>query len=147
MIQEAAKKSGIDPYFALAIMREESLFDPRALSRSKAMGLMQLMPFTAKEEARGQKIRLGTREAVFDPRINTRLGTGYLGRLAKRFQDKLILTAGSYNAGPSNMKRWLKRWKGLSVDEFVETIPFLETRNYVKRVYRSFRIYKRIYQS
>jgi soluble lytic murein transglycosylase len=45
------------------------------------------------------------------------------------------------------MKRWLKRWKGLSVDEFVETIPFLETRNYVKRVYRSFRIYKRIYQS
>jgi soluble lytic murein transglycosylase len=128
-------------------MREESLFDPRALSRSKAMGLMQLMPFTAKEEARRQKIQLGTREAVFDPRINTRLGTGYLGRLAKRFQDKLILTAGSYNAGPSNMKRWLKRWKGLSVDEFVETIPFLETRNYVKRVYRSFRIYKRIYQS
>ncbi len=147
LIQEAAKKSGIDPYFALAIMREESLFDPRALSRSKAMGLMQLMPFTAKEEARRQKIRLGTREAVFDPRINTRLGTGYLGQLAKRFQDKLILTAGSYNAGPSNMKRWLKRWKGLSVDEFVETIPFLETRNYVKRVYRSFRIYKRIYQS
>ena len=147
LIQEAAKKSGIDPYFALAIMREESLFDPQAISRAKAMGLMQLMPFTAKEEARRQKIRLGTREAVFDPRINTRLGTGYLGRLAKHFQDELILTAGSYNAGPSNMKRWLKRWKGLPVDEFVETIPFLETRNYVKRVYRTFQIYKRIYQS
>ncbi|HIL88082.1 MAG TPA: tetratricopeptide repeat protein [Deltaproteobacteria bacterium] len=147
LIQEAAQKSGVDPYFALAVMREESLFDPQAISRKQAMGLMQLMPFTAKEEARRQKIWLGTRDAVFDPRINTRLGTGYLGRLAKRFQDELILTAGSYNAGPSNMKRWLERWKGLPVDEFVETIPFLETRNYVKRVYRTFQIYKRIYQS
>jgi soluble lytic murein transglycosylase len=59
----------------------------------------------------------------------------------------LIYTAGSYNAGPSNMRKWIKRWRGKSLDEFVEQIPFSETRKYVKRVYRSYKLYKQIYSS
>ena len=146
-LKSYANKAGIDPYFALAIMREESHFDPKALSSSKAMGLMQLMPATAKFVARKQKIKLSEIAEIFNPELNIRLGTLYLGSLADRFKSELIYTAGSYNAGPSNMLKWIKRWKGKSNDAFVEQIPFSETRKYVKRVYRSYKLYKQIYSS
>jgi tetratricopeptide (TPR) repeat protein len=146
-LKSYANQAGIDPYFALAIMREESHFDPQALSSSKAMGLMQLMPATAKFMARKQKIKLSEIAEIFNPELNTRLGTLYLGRLSDRFKSELIYTAGSYNAGPSNMLKWIKRWRGKSIDAFVEQIPFSETRKYVKRVYRSYKLYKQIYSS
>ena len=63
---------------------------------------------------------------------NIKLGIFYLGQLAKKFQSELIYTAGGYNAGPHNMKKWINRWNGMSLDNFVEEIPFNETRNYVK---------------
>ena len=147
LLKSFANQAGIDPYFALAIMREESHFDPRALSRSKAMGLMQLMPATAEFVARKKKIKLNEKNEIFNPELNTRLGTLYLGSLADRFKSELIYTAGSYNAGPHNMKKWINRWRGESIDDFVEQIPFTETREYVKRVYRSYKIYKQIYSS
>ena len=147
MIQEYSNQAGIDPYFALAIMREESHFDPKALSSSKAMGLMQLMPATAKDVAKRNKIRLDKKEEIYVPKLNIKLGIFYLGQLAKKFQSELIYTAGSYNAGPHNMKKWINRWNGISLDNFVEKIPFNETKNYVKRVYRSYKIYKEIYSS
>jgi hypothetical protein len=146
-LKSFANQAGIDPYFALAIMREESHFDPQALSSSKAMGLMQLMPATAKFVARKKKIKLKEKSEIFNPELNTRLGTLYLGSLADRFKSELIYTAGSYNAGPHNMQKWIKRWPGKSIDAFVEQIPFSETRKYVKRVYRSYRLYKQIYSS
>jgi soluble lytic murein transglycosylase len=128
-------------------MREESHFDPQALSSSKAMGLMQLMPATAKFVARKKKIKLKEKSEIFNPELNTRLGTLYLGSLADRFKSELIYTAGSYNAGPHNMLKWIKRWPRKSIDAFVEQIPFSETRKYVKRVYRSYKLYKHIYSS
>ena len=146
-IKKFSNQAGIDPYFALAIMREESHFDTKALSSSNAMGLMQLMPATAKEVAKRKKIKLEKKEDIFKQNINIKLGIFYLGQLAKRFQSELIYTAGSYNAGPHNMKKWIKRWNGIPLDNFVEEIPFNETRNYVKRVYRSYKIYKQIYNS
>ena len=146
-LKSYANQAGIDPYFALAIMREESHFDPQALSSSKAMGLMQLMPATAKFVARKQKIKLRDIDEVFNPELNTRLGILYLGRIAGRFKSELIYTAGSYNAGPNNMLKWIRRWRGKSLDAFVEQIPFSETRKYVKRVYRSYKLYKQIYSS
>ena len=147
MILKEASKAGVDPYFALAIMREESHFNPKAVSRAEAMGLMQLMPETAHEVARRHKIEIGSIEELFDPYFNTLLGTRYLGRLASNFDDDVLLTAGGYNAGPRNMKRWLKIWGKVSPDEFVEHIPFKETRNYVKRVFRSYIIYRHLYSS
>ena len=146
-LKNFANQAGIDPYFALAIMREESHFDPQALSSSKAIGLMQLMPATAKEVAKRKKIKLTEKAEIFDPELNTQLGTLYLGRLSNQFKSELIYTAGSYNAGPQNMSKWINRWNGKSLDAFVEQIPFKETRNYVKRVYRSYKLYKQIYSS
>ena len=146
-LKSYAHQAGIDPYFALAIMREESHFDPQALSSSKAIGLMQLLPSTAKEIAKRKKIKLKEREEIFDPELNTKLGTFYLGRLANKFNSELIYTAGGYNAGPKNMSKWINRWNGNSLDDFVEQIPFKETRKYVKRVYRSYKLYKQIYSS
>ncbi len=146
-VQRYSEDAGIDPYWALSIMREESLFDPQAVSSANALGLMQLMPATAKDVARWNKMNVRIPEDIFDPQINTRLGTSYLGRLAGRFEDELIFTAGSYNAGPGNMKNWLKRIQYRSLEEFVEDIPFEETREYVKRVYRTYQIYKLLYQS
>jgi len=146
-IKNFSNQAGIDPYFALAIMREESHFDSKALSSSNAMGLMQLMPATAKEVAKRIKIELEKKEYIFEPKINIKLGIFYLGKLAKRFQSELIYTAGGYNAGPHNMKKWINRWNGMPLDNFVEKIPFNETKNYVKRVYRSYKIYKQIYNN
>jgi len=142
-----ANQAGIDPYFALAIMREESHFDPQALSSSKAMGLMQLMPATAKFVAQKKKIKLNQKDEIFNPELNIRLGTLYLGSLSDRFKSELIHTSGSYNAGPHNMIKWINRWRGKSMDTFVEQIPFSETRGYVKRVFRSYKLYKQIYSS
>jgi soluble lytic murein transglycosylase-like protein len=146
-LKNFANQAGIDPYFALAIMREESHFNPHALSSSKAIGLMQLMPATAKAEAKRIKIKLTGKAEIFDPELNTQLGTLYLGRLSNKFKSELIYTAGGYNAGPRNMSKWINRWNGKSLDVFVEQIPFKETRNYVKRVYRSYKLYKQIYSS
>ncbi|MBG55898.1 MAG: hypothetical protein CL935_02060 [Deltaproteobacteria bacterium] len=146
-LKSLSKKAGIDPYFALAIMREESHFNPTALSSSKAMGLMQLMPATARHVAKKKKIELKRKEEIYNPELNTLLGTIYLGGLSARFKSELIYTAGSYNAGPHNMIKWIKRWKGKPIDVFVEQIPFNETKNYVKRVYRSYKLYKKIYSS
>ena len=128
-------------------MREESHFNPKALSSSKAMGLMQLMPATARHVAKKKKIELKKKEDIYDPKLNKLLGTLYLGGLSDRFKSELIYTAGSYNAGPHNMLKWIKRWKGKPIDVFVEQIPFNETKNYVKRVYRSYKLYKKIYSS
>ena len=146
-LKSFSNQAGIDPYFALAIMREESHFDPQALSSSKAIGLMQLMPATAKDVAKRKKIQLREKEDIFDPELNARLGTLYLGRLSSQFKSELIFTAGGYNAGPHNMNKWINRWNSKSLDTFVEQIPFKETRNYVKRVYRSYKLYKQIYSS
>ena len=146
-MKSLSRKAGIDPYFALAIMREESHFNPKALSSSKAMGLMQLMPATARHVAKKNKIELKNKEDIYNPELNTLLGTLYLGGLSDRFKSELIYTAGSYNAGPHNMIKWIKRWKDTPLDEFIEHIPFNETKKYVKRVYRSFNLYKLIYSS
>ena len=147
LVKEYSSQAGIDPFFALAIMREESHFDTMALSSSKAMGLMQLMPNTAKEVAKKKKIKLPNKEKIFDHIINIQLGIFYLGQIARKFQSELIYTAGSYNAGPHNMKKWLNRFNGIKIDEFVESIPYKETKNYVKRVYLTYKIYKNIYSS
>jgi soluble lytic murein transglycosylase len=119
-------------------MREESHFNPQALSSSKAIGLMQLMPATAKDVAKRKNIKLNEKEEIFNPELNAQLGTLYLGRLSNQFKSELVYTAGGYNAGPNNMIKWINRWRGKSLDVFVEQIPFKETRNYVKRVYRSY---------
>ncbi len=144
-IQKQSKKTKLDPYWILAIIREESRYDPMALSVANARGLMQLISPTAKQVARQQKVRLKNINRLYDPSFNILLGSSYLGKLATRFGNELIYAAGGYNAGPHRMKKWRKSFGKLPMDEFVESIPFRETRNYVKRVFTTYTIYKKIY--
>ena len=107
---------------------------------------MQLMPYTGKRVAKIIGLKLKDEKDLFDPKINIQLGTSYLGHISKRFGE-VIQIAGSYNAGPGRMKEWLKRFPDRDLDEFVESIPYIETRNYVKRVFRTHQLYKAIYKA
>lgn len=145
-IKQRSQKANIDPYWVLAIMREESRFDPEAYSSAKAHGLMQFIEPTAKEVAKELKIKLNGVKSLFIPNINIRLGAHYLGKLSKEFGDELAYVASGYNAGPHRIRKWLAETDNLPLDEFVETIPFTETRNYVKRVFMTYTLYKSIYE-
>ena len=121
-------------------MREESTFNPRAISRAGAVGLMQIMPKTGDFIA--MKTRAGSvdREALLRPELNVRFGSWYLGYLARKFDNNLVLTIAGYNAGPKAVQRWVKKGPA-ELDEFVEEIPYSETRAYAKRVIKSYTVY------
>ena len=145
-VKNFSKNAGIDPYLSLAIMREESLYQADVVSPASARGLMQLMPYTGKRVAKIIGLKLKDEKDLFDPKINIQLGTSYLGQISKRFRE-VIQIAGSYNAGPGRMKEWLRRFPNRDLDEFVESIPYIETRNYVKRVFRTHQLYRAIYEA
>jgi len=130
-----AQNQLIDFAYVYAIIRQESIFQTDARSKSGALGLMQLMPATAKEVAKKQKIRLKNLEDdLLVPDINIRLGTAYLRKMLNQFDDNPLLTTVAYNAGTSRAKRWKNKYGCLSSDIWVELIPFSQTRDYVKKV-------------
>ena len=103
-----------------------------ASSSAGAMGLMQLLPATAKRQAKRSKVKYKGRSTLLQPNTNIRLGTGYLAAMLDNFDDNLAIAAAAYNAGPHRVKRWLT--EELPQDRWVESIPFRETRSYVKNV-------------
>ena len=131
----------VDPLLVAGIIREESLYNPKALSRAGAMGLMQLMPETANRVAHGLGLGSVDREDLFDGEMNIRLGVDYVGELLRDYQGNLVRAVAAYNAGPAAVSRWLARFGNRDQDEFVELISYRETRRYVKRVLTSYRIY------
>jgi soluble lytic murein transglycosylase len=139
------KKGEADPLLVNAIIRAESLFDRRAFSRAGAIGLMQLMPATGKRLSKKIKIRLASKENLFDPDLNVRLGARYLGDLVKEFNGALVPAIASYNAGKRSAKRWWDKRGDEPIEVFIEKIPYRETRNYVKKVLGYLREYRRIY--
>lgn len=145
LVRDEAGGQEVSPYFVLAIMREESRFQVDADSRAGAKGLMQLMPTTAKELARRERATL-SEEALLTPELNIPLGVRYLRQVLHRFDWNPILAAAAYNAGPGAVTRWTRAWGQLPLDEFVEQIPYEETQNYVRRVYSSYLIYRRLYR-
>jgi soluble lytic murein transglycosylase len=134
----------VDPYLAAAIIREESQYDSRALSRVGAIGLMQVMPATANAVAHRWGLPAVSRDDLFDQETNIRIGVRYLEELLAQFSGNFIATIGAYNAGPQVVQKWLAMNLGREPDEFVELIPYQETRQYVKRVLRSYREYVRL---
>ncbi len=140
----AAEASHLDPYLAYAIMRQESRFNVRANSSAGAKGLMQLMPFTAKRIAEQADWSEFDPEQVFDPEVNIRLSLEYLKVLHGYFTDPLYSVA-SYNAGEEAVKRWAKTRGEMPIEEFIEEIPYAETRDYVKKVYANWQAYRFIY--
>lgn len=137
----AATEAGIPPSLVFAIAREESAFDPKAVSRSDARGLMQLLPVTGDRMARGLGLRLDG-ESLFDPAINTRLGARFLAQMRRRFSPAEVLAIPGYNAGPGAPARWLEERPGMAFDLWVEAIPYAETRGYTKRVISSLYVYE-----
>ena len=135
---------GVDPYLIAAIIREESQYDVKAVSRVGAIGLMQVMPATANNVAQRVGLPALGREDLFDQETNIRIGVRYVEQLLEQFSGNLVYTIASYNAGPLAVGGWIAQHRGQSQDEFVELIPYQETRQYVKRVLRSYREYVRL---
>jgi len=127
------------------IMRAESIYKKDVVSPVGALGLMQVMPGTAQKIAKmlGEK-KFEARD-LLDPDMAIKIGARYLARLEGKFENNIPLVAASYNAGPHRVKSWLASFGTLDVDEFVEHIPFLETRNYVKKVVSNYQIYAELY--
>ena len=133
-VRDSAHSNRIEPSWVFAITRQESAFAPDARSHAGAMGLMQLMPRTAKETARKARVRYRGSQQLVDPQLNLKLGSHYLGSLNRRYEGHRVLASAAYNAGPHRVKRWLEQRKALPIDIWIETIPFDETRNYVQNV-------------
>jgi soluble lytic murein transglycosylase len=144
-VQDAAQSAQLDPLFILGVIRQESAFNRRAVSRSDARGLMQLLPSTGREVFRQLGMDAFRHELLFDPRLNVRLGSHYLGWLSEAHGGNLILALAAYNAGPARLKRWLQDMGTDDWDEFIERLPFEETRGYVKNVLRNYAVYRRLY--
>jgi soluble lytic murein transglycosylase len=140
----AATTNGIDPYLIAAIIREESVYNPDAVSPAGALGLMQVMPQTGQMIAGKLGGEAFSKERLFDPRYNIRMGSWYLGHLAEKFDHNPVYMVAAYNAGPEAVVKWVQQFGGVEPDEFIESIPYTETRLYVKRVLRSHREYRRV---
>ncbi|MEO8801975.1 MAG: transglycosylase SLT domain-containing protein [Rudaea sp.] len=129
-----AHAAGIEPAWAYAILRAESAWTTDAHSGADAYGLMQLLPGTAKRVAKAQNISFSGATALFDPELNIKLGTQYLGDMAIRYDGSPWLSSAAYNAGPAPVTKWINARDTLDPDFFIETIPYKETRGYVSRV-------------
>jgi len=133
------QKAKVDPLLAASLIRQESGFNERARSPAGAMGLMQLMPATARRMERVSRAEL------FDPRTNIRLGTRYFSSLLERFDGDAELALAAYNAGPERVDLWKKRYPVSNRALFVDLIPFRETRDYVSLIARNYFWYQALY--
>lgn len=148
MIAQNASQKHVDPVLVHALIREESRYNPAALSRSNAIGLMQLLPGTAYGVAKRLGVPLASKEDVFKPEVNIKLGTDYLSYAVRRFGGNALLGVASYNGGPGAVSAWMKRHQASSwqdYDVFVENIPYRETRDYVRKVFGSYWTYLCVY--
>ena len=138
---------GPERALTLALIRQESAFDPGAISPSGARGLMQLMPGTARLMAKVKGLRYSARKLLTEPDYNIALGSGYLDRVLGGFDGSYVLALAGYNAGPGRVRKWIGEFgdpREGSVDtiDWVETIPYDETRNYVQRVLEGLQVYR-----
>jgi soluble lytic murein transglycosylase len=147
-LRAVPRGAGPEPELVLAVVRQESGFSPDVVSPAGAMGLMQLMPSTAAQLARQMKIKkFDKKRLTKDPGFNLTLGRAYLGQLVERFDGSYVLGVASYNAGASRVAEWVRlygdpRDKATDVIDWIETIPFDETRNYVLRVMENLQVYR-----
>jgi soluble lytic murein transglycosylase len=142
LVAKNAKANALPEWLQLAIMREESAFAPRTESFANAIGLTQMIIKTAKRFANGATV---TRDLLLDPAKNVEIGSRFLGFLWKHFNSVPPLTIAGYNAGEAAVEKWLGERGHLAMDEFMETIPYDETRNYTKRVLASYFAYAWLY--
>jgi len=159
-----AKLNKVDPYLVSAVILEESRYDAKAVSRSNAQGLMQIMPDTGKMVAKQISIKDFKTDKLTEPETNIKIGAWYLSNLINNFSIctrnyfaqkntkeldcsdiAVILSLGGYNAGPTRVKNWIEEYGIDDIDDFVENIPMQEPRNYIKKVIDSYETYKSLY--
>lgn len=146
-IGERAEDFGINPFLLLALIRQESLFQPDAVSRAGAVGLTQVIPPTGEQIAKSLGDGNFNVEDLKKPEKSIRYGGYYLSQLLEEFDGRVDLALAAYNAGPVNVKGWLEADTNPQREWFIEGIPFWETRGYVKKVLSSFWVYSHLYQS
>jgi soluble lytic murein transglycosylase len=146
-IMQATAAEKIPSELAFSIIRQESAFNPRARSPVDAFGLMQLLPSIAKELNRTAKTDYKEADDLYDPEINVPLGAKELQNLLAKYDQQYILAVAAYNASGSAIRGWLKTRYRPDALEFIEEIPYDETRTYVKLVMRNFVFYKRLNQA
>ena len=142
IVETICQKYGIDPFLILSVMREESMFNPDARSIAGAVGLMQLIPKTALWLDSNLQLGIKNTSQIFEIKNNISLGTYYLSILMKEFGSNAYVIA-AYNAGEERVRKWSQKGNYKSIDEFIEDIPYYETRNYVKKVMTSYFGYKK----
>ena len=141
----SARERGLDPYDVAALIRQESEFNPGAKSPAKAYGLMQLIPSTGKLMGKMEGMHAVSASLLLNPAVSIRLGTQYLRQQLDNWDGDLFRTLAAYNAGPGRVHQWLNWSNYREPAEFVESIPFTETREYVQAVLRNADIYRQIY--
>jgi soluble lytic murein transglycosylase len=143
-IETESAKNNLDPYLVASLIRQESEFDPTAISYANAYGLMQLLPSVGKSMAREEGIAHFQTFQLLDPNMNIRLGTRYLRQMLDRFGGVKEYALAAYNAGDSRVVDWQAAGPYSGIDEFVESIPFTQTREYVEAILRNEETYKAI---
>jgi soluble lytic murein transglycosylase len=137
----------VDPAVAYSIARQESAFNPKAVSSANALGLMQVLPGTAKMVAKKNGVAFDQKRLLSDPVYNVQIGAAELGSALESYRGSYILTFASYNAGPGRVREWIGRYgdprdPGVDPIDWVERIPFSETRNYVQRILENMQVYR-----
>jgi len=140
LIDDTAKKADVPAAFVRAIAREESSFNPRAVSPANAYGLIQLIRTTAREHAKPLNLPSDP-ESLKTPEINLRIGTSFMRSLFDRYKGNFAIVPAAYNAGPGAADKWIRERGHMPLDEWIETIPYNETRRYTRRVLQSYGAY------
>jgi soluble lytic murein transglycosylase len=144
-LKRSSAANGLDPYLVASLIRQESEFNPVAVSRANAVGLMQLLPKTGKLVAKESKLKRYNASQLYTPAVNMELGTRYFRGMVDKFGGSFEYALAAYNAGSDRVNEWLAQGKYRDPQEFVESIPFTETREYVQAILRNASVYKQLY--
>jgi soluble lytic murein transglycosylase len=140
-----SQANNLDPYLVASLIRQESEFNPGAVSRANAYGLMQLLPSVGKSLAKKQKMKGFNTTQLLNPSVNLKLGTLNLRNVLDRFGGQQEYALAAYNAGDTPVRRWMSSADYKDIAEYVESIPYTETREYVQAIIRNQQIYRALY--
>lgn len=146
IIKKYSSEYGLDEYLVAAIIKAESKFDEKAKSIKDARGLMQISEITGEWASKELKINNYDKEDLFIPSTNVRIGCWYLDKLRNEFDGNLQLMLAAYNGGSGNVNKWLKDKEYSEDGKILKDIPFKETKTYVERVIKNYKVYRILYR-
>lgn len=145
-VEKYANQNEVDKYMIYAIIKAESNFKPEVKSQSEAIGLMQLLEETAVEMSNSIENQTVTKEELYEPETNIKLGTTYYSYLLEHYKGNNVLALTAYNAGMGNVDTWIKTGVIQEDGSDIENIPYKETNNYVRKILRDYQIYLKLYE-